>query len=66
MLKPFPIENSENKVITYFQNEDEPGVLQFSVRQTYKLQKFHTIRTESKHYQLHVVCALGILAPLVC
>ena len=34
------IEHSENKIITYFENEVGPGVLQSNVQQIYNLQNF--------------------------
>ena len=57
----YPIEHSENRIITYFENEVGPAVFQSSVQQTYYLQKFHRIMTESIHNQLHLVSAFGIL-----
>ena len=40
------IEHSENRNITYFENEVGPGVLQFNIQQIYNLQNFHTKRTK--------------------
>ena len=56
------IEHSENKIITRFENEVGPGILQSSVQQTYNLQIIHKIRTEITYNQLYKICAFGILA----
>ena len=39
------MEHSENKIVTYYENEVGPGVLQFNIQQIYNLQKFHATRT---------------------
>ena len=45
------IEHSESKIITYFENEVEPGVLQSSVQQTYTLQNF-----SQEGQNRHIIC----------
>ena len=58
------IEHSENKIITCFENEIGPGMLQPRVQLTYSLQIIHK-KDRYDTNQLHMVCAFGILAALV-
>ena len=52
------MEHSENKIITYMENEAGPGVLQSSVQQTYTLRDyFQTTMTESKYNQWPILFA---------
>ena len=60
MIKIYPIEHSENKIITYFENEVGPAVLPSSAQRTYT--QNHTERIESIHNYLHVLHTFGILA----
>ena len=60
-----PIQHSENKIITRFENEVGTGVLQSNIKKTYNLQNFHTKRRESTRNQLHVVYAFGIPAAVM-
>ena len=41
-LKHFTMEHPGNKIITYFENELRPVLLQSNVQQMYNLHKFHT------------------------
>ena len=59
------IEHSKTKIVTHFENEVGPWVLQSSIQQTYNLQKFRTTRTELIHNQSHIVSAFSILAAVV-
>ena len=58
-------EHSENRIIAGFENEVGLGMPQSSIQQTYNRQIIYMIRIEMTHNQLHMVCALGILAGLV-
>ena len=59
------IEHSENKSITYFENEVEPGVVQSSVERTCTQEEFHIKLTESKCNHWPTLFAFGILAAVV-
>ena len=50
------VEHSENRNITYFENEVGPGVLQFNIQQIYNLQ-ICTQRGQNRHAhsQLHII-----------
>ena len=54
MHVPQPLEHSENKIITYFKKEVEPGVICRNFTQ----------KGQNRHNQRHMLCAFGILAAL--
>ena len=59
-----PIEHSENKFITHFENKAGPGVIESSVQKTYTLRKTLTERTESTHDLWQILLIFGNLTAL--
>ena len=59
------IEDPKNRIITNYESEVGPGVLQFSIQQSMALQDFQTKGTELKHSQKRTSCTFVILAAVL-
>ena len=49
-------------MLTYFENEKVPGVLQSSIQQKCVLREYQTIKTESRNPGWPDLCVFGMLA----